>query len=62
MKKEDLKLYKSNISSRLYQRVLFSNKPSDFTQIEGTLGYFKKTPDHVQSPEKAKVGTEERRR
>ena len=38
MKKEDLKLYKSNISSRMYERVLFSNKPSDFREIEGTLG------------------------
>ena len=25
--------------------MLFSNKPSDFREVEGTLGYFKKTPD-----------------
>ena len=41
LKKENLKLYKSDISRRLYQSVLFSNKPTNFTEVDGTLAYFR---------------------
>ena len=62
LKRDDLKLYKSNISAKLYQRVLFSNKPANFTEIQGSLAYYKKTPELSPSKGEYRKNSERRSR